>query len=166
MATRSVIAYEHLDTGNIYAVYCNYDGYLEHTGVVLHTLYNQAGKVKQLILHSDMQTIFTKNTPSITIPDRPITGVPDYYAKDKETYLAPHILDDVHALLQFADEVGAKYVYLYQDNDWFVSKPYYKDMSFKLLEQALQEDTVTDFKKLCQDFHDIVTGKQIGRAHV
>lgn len=99
MATRALIAYEHPDA-RISAVYCHYDGYLEHTGVVLHTLYNQAGKVKQLILHGDMENIFPKNVPSITIPDRPITGVPDYYATDKETYIstAPHTLDNVYAL--------------------------------------------------------------------
>lgn len=155
MATRALIAYEHPDT-TISVVYCHYDGYLEHTGVVLHTLYNQAGKVKQLILHGDMRTIFTKNIPSITVPDRPITGVPDYYATDKETYLstAPRTLDNVHALLQLADNVGAQYVYLYQDNEWFVSKPYYKDISFESLEQALQDDLTTNFEKCCQNFHD------------
>ena len=156
MDTPALIAYEHPDT-RISLAYCDHDGHLENTGVVLHTLYNQAGKVKQLILHGHMRTIFTRNIPSITIPDRPITGVPDYFATDKKEYLiaSPYTLDDVYALLEFADGVGAKYVYLYQDNEWYVSKPYYKDISFKSLEHAFQDDPITDFEKRCQNFYDL-----------
>lgn len=154
MSTPALIAYEHPDT-RISAVYCHYDGYLEYTGVVLHTLYNQAGKVKHLILHGDMQTIFTRNVPSITIPDRPITGVPDYYATDAETYLnaEPQTLDNVHALLLLADKVGAEYVYLYRDNEWLVLEPYYKEMTLSL-KKALQDVLITDFEKYCQNVHD------------
>lgn len=155
MATCSLIAYEHPD-GRIYAAYCHYDGYIDWTGIVLYTLYNQAGKVKWLILHGGMRNIFTTNIPSITVPDRPITGVPEYYARDRETYLdeTPHTFSNVYDLLYYADTIRAEYVYLYKDNEWLVSKHNNKVPSFIFLEQALQDELGTEFATRCQTFHN------------
>lgn len=155
MATRSLIAYEHPD-GGIYAVYCHCHGCIDWTGIVLYTLYNQVGKVKWLILHGGMRNIFTSNIPSIIVPDRPITGVPEYYAKDKETYLSedPSLHMDIYGLLHHADVVRAEYVYLYKDNDWLVAKPNNKDASFRFLERALQDELGTEFATRCQNFHN------------
>lgn len=44
--------------------------------------------------------------------------------------------------------------YLYQDNEWYVSRSYYKDTSFKPLKQVLQDELGTDFEKRCQTFHN------------
>jgi len=48
MATRSFIGIENEDDV-IEAVYCHWDGYLEHNGVILFNHYNTRGKVSLLI---------------------------------------------------------------------------------------------------------------------
>lgn len=56
MGTRSAIAVAHGDV--IKAVYCHYDGYLEHNGVILQEHYNSA-KANHLVSQGDMSVLGT-----------------------------------------------------------------------------------------------------------
>ena len=59
MATRSRIAIEKED-GSVYSIYCHWDGYPEHNGVVLQDNYQDREKVEKLIALGDI-SILCKN---------------------------------------------------------------------------------------------------------
>ena len=56
MATRSTIAIENLD-GTVHQVYCHWDGYISHNGVILQTKYNDRKLVEQLISGGDISVL-------------------------------------------------------------------------------------------------------------
>ena len=49
MGTRSMIAIQNPYNKTVRAVYCHWDGYLEHNGSILHKHYSQSPKVNNLI---------------------------------------------------------------------------------------------------------------------
>ena len=49
MGTRSMIAIQNPYSKDVRAVYCHWDGYLEHNGSILHKHYSQSPKVNNLI---------------------------------------------------------------------------------------------------------------------
>lgn len=56
MATRSTISI-HQNDGVIRSVYCHWDGYYEHNGVLLYNFYNTANKVNKLIDYGDISSL-------------------------------------------------------------------------------------------------------------
>jgi hypothetical protein len=55
MSTRSAIGIKH--GLRIKAIYCHFDGYVEHVGLCLHTYYRDSIKVNKLISMGDMSGI-------------------------------------------------------------------------------------------------------------
>ena len=49
MGTRSMIAIQNPYSKDVRAVYCHWDGYLEHNGSILHKHYSNSAKVNNLI---------------------------------------------------------------------------------------------------------------------
>ena len=56
MATRSTIAIEYAD-GTVEQVYCHWDGYLDHNGVILRDNYSDPFKLQQLIELGDISSL-------------------------------------------------------------------------------------------------------------
>lgn len=56
MATRSTIAIENLD-GTIHQVYCHWDGYISHNGVLLQKFYNTRELVEKLIMGAAISSL-------------------------------------------------------------------------------------------------------------
>lgn len=56
MATRSTIALEYAD-GTVDQIYCHWDGYIEHNGMILFEHYKDPFKVQQLMDLGDMSTL-------------------------------------------------------------------------------------------------------------
>jgi hypothetical protein len=57
MGTRSMIAIQNPYSRDIRAVYCHWDGYLEHNGSLLHKHYSQSPKVNNLIALGDISSL-------------------------------------------------------------------------------------------------------------
>lgn len=55
MGTRSAIGIKHGDV--VKAVYCHWDGYLEHNGLILARFYDNSVKVNKLISMGDMSSL-------------------------------------------------------------------------------------------------------------
>ena len=53
MATRSRIAIENED-GTVTSIYCHWDGYVDHNGMILQEHYNERSKVEALIALGDI----------------------------------------------------------------------------------------------------------------
>lgn len=56
MSTRSGIGYK-TKAGNVYGVFCHYDGYIGGVGMLLHTFYKDAENVKTLIKMGDIDSL-------------------------------------------------------------------------------------------------------------
>ena len=56
MATRSTIALEYAD-GTVHQVYCHWDGYLAHNGLILQEHYLDPFKVRNLINLGGLSTL-------------------------------------------------------------------------------------------------------------
>jgi len=57
MGTRSMIAIQNPHSKQIRAVYCHWDGYLEHNGAILHKHYAASSKVNNLIALGDISSL-------------------------------------------------------------------------------------------------------------
>ena len=55
MGTRSAIGIKHGDV--VKAVYCHWDGYLEHNGLLLARFYDNSVKVNKLISMGDLSSL-------------------------------------------------------------------------------------------------------------
>lgn len=64
MATRSTIAIENAD-GTIHQVYCHWDGYISHNGVLLYKFYNTRELVEKLVSGASISSLgeFVSDTP-------------------------------------------------------------------------------------------------------
>ena len=56
MGTRSMIALEYAD-GQVGQVYCHWDGYLSHNGMILDINYTDPFKVRELLDNGDMSSL-------------------------------------------------------------------------------------------------------------
>jgi len=57
MGTRSMIAIENPNTKVVKAIYCHWDGYLEHNGSILNKHYTASPKVNNLIALGDLSSL-------------------------------------------------------------------------------------------------------------
>ena len=57
MGTRSMIAIQNPYNKTVRAVYCHWDGYLEHNGAILHKHYAASPKVNNLIALGDISSL-------------------------------------------------------------------------------------------------------------
>ena len=57
MGTRSMIAIQNPYSKDVRAVYCHWDGYLEHNGSILQKHYSQSPKVNNLIALGDLSSL-------------------------------------------------------------------------------------------------------------
>jgi hypothetical protein len=126
MATRSRIAIEDED-GTIKSIYCHWDGYLEHNGVILLENYQNREKVEQLIALGN-----------ISILDKNIEGDESViaYHRDYGEKLQFTTFKNVEELLDTED--GVSYIYIFtKTNVWLVNKVGYNLV--ENLETAIEE---------------------------
>lgn len=148
MATRSTIAMEYAD-GTVGQVYCHWDGYLEHNGMILYKHYVDPFKTRDLLDQGDISSL------GVVVGDKhPFSpfgaddsdkaahdaakeaGATTFYGRDRgETGIEQKMFKD------FADYEKnfqhEEYAYiLRKDGNWYV-KQY--DRPFELLADALAE---------------------------
>ena len=131
MATRSTIAIENLD-GTVSQVYCHYDGYIDHNGVILQTKYNDRGLVENLIKGGDISVLGSSVSPTPLSFDEP-TAYTKYYSYRGEDCPARVYgsFDDYEMNHQYEE-----YEYIFtKDNVWSV---FFRD-EWHDLEYVIQE---------------------------
>ncbi len=149
MATRSTIALEYAD-GTIEQVYCHWDGYLEHNGVLLSKHYSNPFILRDLIDLGDISslkpTIGTKHAFSrLEVPmdgeayDKLYGEMTTFYGRDRgETGIDSRKFNNyVHFLI---DGQAEEYDYILRNDNgvavWFVSD---HGGDFMLLSEALSK---------------------------
>ena len=136
MATRSTIAIENLD-GTVSQVYCHYDGYIDHNGVILQTKYNDRGLVENLIKGGDISVLGSSVSLVPLSFDEP-TAYTKYYSYRGEDCPARVYgsFDDYEMNHQYEE-----YEYLFtKDNVWsvFNGNDWY-DLEFIINEEKLKD---------------------------
>lgn len=105
MSTRSCIGARCKD-GKTRSVYCHYDGYLGHVGLILFNEYNTQEKIEELLSHGEIDSL--ASTVART----------DFYHRDTGADLAIGVGDT------FEDSILRKFVYdyeyLWKDGQWWV----------------------------------------------
>jgi hypothetical protein len=138
MATRSAIGIKHGD--RIKSIYAHWDGYIEHTGAILHVYYQDSIKVNKLISMGDMSNIGADIGEKHDF-DKPAEYMPDgtaeqctFYNRDRGEDAPFESFDTEANFLDYYDACGCEYYYLYDHGVWYVSK--YRE-EFKPLHEEL-----------------------------
>lgn len=126
MATRSAIGIKHGD--RIKAVYCHWDGYLEHVGAVLNVYYQDSIKVNKLISMGDLSGIGAdigeehKFDQRKDYLDDGIATECTFYKRDRsEEGVEFKSFDGEEEFMDYYDGCGAEYYYLYDHGVWHVN---------------------------------------------
>ena len=82
MGTRSTIALEFAD-GTVEQVYCHWDGYLAHNGVILQKHYSDPFKLRELIDLGDMSSLGA-NIGNQHAFDKAAEGECTFYGRDRK----------------------------------------------------------------------------------
>ena len=114
MATRSLIAKQNQD-GTITSIYCHYDGYPSHNGVILQEHYNTPFKVDQLLALGDLSILGEELGMKQDFNNR-INGYCLAYGRDRGE---KHVEAKTYTHDKFfSTDHGVDYLYLYNNNEW------------------------------------------------
>lgn len=150
MATRSTIALEFAD-GTVQQIYCHWDGYIDHNGVILFEHYKDPFKVRELIdlgavsslgpnigrKHAfspfegdkvDYEAAQAEGCTTFYARDRGETGCEAKKFKDFADYKANHQYEEYEYILR-------------KDGQWYVSQ---YGRGYCLLEQVIAEAKVAE----------------------
>jgi hypothetical protein len=152
MGTRSSIAIKTED--GIKAIYCHWDGYVDHNGRLLKEFYNTTDKVNELIALGDLSTLGSmigqKHDFDSKYGPEPELGLTDNwclaYGRDRgETGTEAQTFDNISSWVEAEAERWCEYFYLFDGQDWIVSNGK-KDESgcfeFDFLEVAILKEIV------------------------
>jgi len=124
MATRSAIGIKHGD--RIKAIYCHWDGYVEHVGLCLHTYYQDSIKVNKLISMGDLSGIgadigekhaFGNKAEYL---DDGCARECTFYSRDRGEDAPFQSFDHEADFVDRYEGCGCEYFYLYDHGVWYV----------------------------------------------
>lgn len=133
MGTRSAIAIAHGDV--IKAIYCHWDGYLDHNGRILLEHYHSP-KTNQLISLGDLSSLGKEIGEKHSFEDNSHPEWCKFYARDRGE--DPADWSVFHSRDEFVAEMGAsgcEYFYLMDNGIWYVSQ---HGREFERLETAIE----------------------------
>jgi hypothetical protein len=153
MGTRSSIAIKTED--GIKAIYCHWDGYVDHNGKILKEFYNTTDKVNELIALGDLsslrQEIGSKQNFDAKFTDEPELPMSENwcmaYGRDRgERDTEAQTFETIGEWVEAEAERWCEYFYLFDGQDWIVSNGK-KDSSgcfeFDFLEVAILKEIVS-----------------------
>lgn len=124
MGTRSAIGIKHGDV--VKAVYCHWDGYLEHNGLLLAKFYNDSIKVNKLISMGDLSSLGASIGEQQNFNDyREVDTLEEtwckFYKRDRgEENVDFKTFESEDDYLSNFD-MGVEFHYLFKDGKWYYS---------------------------------------------
>lgn len=136
MGTRSTIALEFAD-GTVEAVYCHWDGYLEHNGKILQEHYSDPFKLRNLIDLGGLSILAANIGTKHDFNER-VEGECKFYARDRGEDLNKDLFLDFEDYTDNADFQEYNYILRCINGKavWFVSCD---DKGFVELTEAFKE---------------------------
>lgn len=121
MGTRSRIAAANPD-GTFTSIYCHWDGYPSHHGVILRDHYNDEAKVRKLIALGDISSLGAEIGTKHSFDKAP-DDVVNAYGRDRgEKDTQPVTSADFEALCELTQETGGEYLYVFKGGNWFCAE--------------------------------------------
>ncbi len=111
MSTRSEIAIQMKDSEEVKSIYCHSDGYIEHNGIILNDHYNSYDLALSIINQNDCSFLGETIGES-----RFYNSWRDEGTKHKT------FLNEWDFMQTFNHDIFAEYLYLFKNNEWFVSE--------------------------------------------
>lgn len=138
MATRSEIGIE-LETEEILSIYCHWDGYPSHNGVILYEFYRDREKVMKLIELGDISSLGPEVSPeegSSHSYESPVPVVTVAYHRDREEdYNKPRKSSTAY---YFSKSLNGEWGYLFnKSGEWMATRG---SGDFKPLISLIKED--------------------------
>ena len=138
MATRSTIAIENLD-GTVHQIYCHWDGYINHNGVILNKYYNTRELVEKLIMGAAISSLGRYIAESIMDFDRRDNDYTNYYSyrgevteirhfKDFDNYEENHQYEEFEYLFTKDNVWSVFYNNDWHDLEYIIQSEGYKDV--------------------------------------
>jgi len=119
MATRSAIGME--KDGKILAIYCHWDGYIEHNGEILYKNYQTTDKIFQLLSHGDLSSLGPEIGEKHEFNNKETEGWCKYYGRDRgEDGVEMRVFNSREEFLQWYSD--SEYFYLWTDGHWIYSQ--------------------------------------------
>ena len=122
MSTRSNIGVLNND-GTVTAIYCHWDGYVEHNGQILSEHYQEVEKVKELISGGDLSSLRPKIKPTGEHSfENPQEDVCIYYHRDRDEQweqTKPKTYESIIQLYEKLKDSWVEYLYIYIAGDWY-----------------------------------------------
>lgn len=111
MSTRSWIGIKQKDQ-SLNLVYCHYDGYIEHNGLILENHYQSADKIKRLIKNGSIRSL-NKTVEST-----------DYFIDENDIIQYKSIDDLKQDMMTNKNFIVIEYFYYFDEevNTWFVGE--------------------------------------------
>lgn len=126
MATRSTIGY--FENGILTSVYCHWDGYLRHNGVLLNENYNTLEKVKELVSFGNISSLKSKigerhpfETYNLSVEEKQkFENFTTFYGRDRgETSQRTRIFLSYDDYFNYYNDCGCEYFYVFSQGEWF-----------------------------------------------
>ena len=145
MATRSTIAIELAD-GKVKQIYCHWDGYLDHNGVLLLNHYADPLKAEALITLGDVSSLDKEIGEKHDFDDRTERGWTKFYGRDRgEEDVGFRLFHDFEHYRR--DHQYEEYEYILRNNGkWYVAAygdryvPLADAVADEMIEKELAED--------------------------
>ncbi len=119
MATRSRIGMVN-ENGSITSVYCHWDGYPSHNGLLLLEHYQDPEKIKKLLALGDLSSLAPNLEPEGNVThtfEDPTDGVCVFYGRDrKEKNTGYKVSANLKEFIQMSD--WCDYLYIFENGEW------------------------------------------------
>ena len=119
MSTRSMIAKDYGD--KIKAIYCHWDGYPEHNGILLDTYYDNDSIIDELIELGDISYLAKNVKPKADEAhsfENPIKDVVVAYHRDRGEEKCIREFENLYQLFNNANDSWCDYIYVWKNNMW------------------------------------------------
>ena len=161
MGTRSMIAIENPHSKAVKAIYCHWDGYLQHNGSILNEHYSNSPKVNNLIALGDLSSLRPEigvqhAFSSLDVPkeeqeayDKEHGNSCTFYTRDRGEDAPYKHFESAKAALEYYNGSWCEYFYLFRyDADLESGKWFFKDRNggaWKRLATALKKIKEEEF---------------------
>lgn len=164
MSTRSEIGIQNKN-GVIESIYCHWDGYLAHNGLILYLYYNTEEKVRELIKNGDLSSLSENIEPDKNREhsfNNPKEDVCVYYHRDREEcweQVKPSRTDNIKSWKKNLEKNCQDYGYLFKNGKWYFLDLDYaevplKELTYEILKAKLKTLNRTKELKLLEEFEN------------
>jgi hypothetical protein len=116
------------------SVYCHWDGYLEHNGVILQEHYYDSAKANHLVSLGDVSSL----KRDVDFPDgefhtfgSPMENVTVFYGRDRDEDGTDFATDHTfETFFDRANDCGAEWYYIMRDGVWYVGNTHENDAKY------------------------------------